>query len=171
MGHAQPTTPVQVDNSTALRIATGTIKQRNSKATGMRFYWIRDRINQDQINIYWKTGSTNRGDYFTKLFPPAHHSTLRPSYLHVAKYSKRSTLHGCLNLTLSENHPVHTCAPYKGNAHAYTQNCARIHRESLEDAHACAQQRTHLYNYFLTFLNNESDTQSHKIAKIISRSH
>ena len=33
-----------------------------------------------------------------------------------------------VNLTLSANHPVHPCAPAKGSAHAYTQNCARIHR-------------------------------------------
>ena len=46
MGQSQPTTPVQVDNSTALGTATGTIKQRKSKATDMRFYWIRDRKNQ-----------------------------------------------------------------------------------------------------------------------------
>ena len=64
----QPSTPVQVDNSTALGIATGTIKQRKSKAMDMRFYWIRDRRKQEQLNIYWKPGSTNRGDYFT--FPP-----------------------------------------------------------------------------------------------------
>ena len=44
-----------------------------------------------------------------------------------------------VNLTLSANHPVHPCAPDKGSAHTYTQNCARIHRESLEDAHARAQ--------------------------------
>ena len=49
-----------------------------------------------------------------------------------------------VNLTLSANHPVHPCAPAKGRAHAYTQKYARIHRESPEDAHACAQQRTHL---------------------------
>ena len=52
MGHPQPPTPVQVDNSTALVIATGTIKQRKSKAMDMRFYWIRDRSNQEQFNIY-----------------------------------------------------------------------------------------------------------------------
>ena len=52
MGHAQPRTLVQVDNSTALVIATRTIKQRKSKAMDTRFYWIRDRINQDQFNIY-----------------------------------------------------------------------------------------------------------------------
>ena len=83
MVHSQPPTPVQVDNSTSLGIATGTIKQHKSKATGKRFYWIRDRRNQDQFNIYWKPGSTNRGDYFTKHFPPAHYSTVRPSYLHI----------------------------------------------------------------------------------------
>ena len=70
MGHPQPPTPVQVDNSTALGIATGTIKQRKSKAMDMRFYWIRDGSNQYQFNIYWKPGSTNKGDYFTKHFPP-----------------------------------------------------------------------------------------------------
>ena len=79
MGHPQPPTPVQVDNSTALGIATGTIKQRKSKAMEMWFYWIRYRINQYQFNIYWKPGSTNRGDYFTKNFPPAHHTTVLPN--------------------------------------------------------------------------------------------
>ena len=52
IGHAQPTTHVQVDNSTALGIATGKIKQGKSKAMDMRFYWIRDRSNQCQFNIY-----------------------------------------------------------------------------------------------------------------------
>ena len=66
------------------------------------------------------------------------------------------------NLTLSANHPVHPFAPDKGSAHAYTQKCNRIHRESPEDVHARAQQRTHLYNYSITFLNNDSDTQNHK---------
>ena len=70
MGHSQPPTPVQVDNSTALGIATGNIKQRKSKAMDMRFYWIRDRKNQKKFNIYWKPSSTNKGDYFTKHFPP-----------------------------------------------------------------------------------------------------
>ena len=45
MGHSPPPTPVQVDKSTALGISTVTIKQRKSKATDMRFYWIRDRTN------------------------------------------------------------------------------------------------------------------------------
>ena len=67
-----------------------------------------------------------------------------------------------VNLILSANHPVHPRAPAKIIAHAHTQNCARIHRESLEDVHARAQQRIHLYYYFLTYLNNDSETHNHK---------
>ena len=49
-----------------------------------------------------------------------------------------------VNLTLSANHPVHPCAPAKRSAHACTQNYARIHRESPDDAHVRAQQRSHI---------------------------
>ena len=52
MGHTQPPTPVQVDNSAALVIATGTITQRKFKAMDMRFYWISDRKNIKQFNIF-----------------------------------------------------------------------------------------------------------------------
>ena len=131
MKHTLPPTPVQVDKSTVLGIASGTIKQHKSKAMYMRFYWIRDRKNQKQFNIYWKHGSTNKGDYFTKHFPPSHHLTVRPSYLHVTKYGKRSTLQGCVNLTLPANYPVHPRTPTKSSAHAYTQNCARIRAQQL----------------------------------------
>ena len=99
MVHPQPPTLVQVDNYTALGIATGTIKQRKYKAMDMLFFWIRYRSNQDQLNIYWKPGSTNRVDYFTKNFLPNHHTPVRPNYLHVAKYGKPSTLQECVNLT------------------------------------------------------------------------
>ena len=81
MGHSQHHTPVQVDNSTALGLATGTIKQRNSKAMDMCFYWIRDRKNQEQFNIYWKPGSTNRGGSFSKHFPPRPPLNSKPKLL------------------------------------------------------------------------------------------
>ena len=43
MGHSQPPTPVQVDNSNELGIANGNIKQRKSNEIDMCFYWIRDK--------------------------------------------------------------------------------------------------------------------------------
>ena len=36
----------------------------------MRFYWIRDRVQQKQFLVYWQPGTSNFGDYFTK-----HHKT------------------------------------------------------------------------------------------------
>jgi hypothetical protein len=40
LGHPQPLTPIQTDNSTAASIANNSIKQKRSKAMDIRFYWI-----------------------------------------------------------------------------------------------------------------------------------
>ena len=52
LGHSQPATPIQVDNSTTDGFASNTIKQKQSKAIEMRFYWIRDHTRQGQFLIY-----------------------------------------------------------------------------------------------------------------------
>jgi hypothetical protein len=49
LGWPQPTTPIQVENSCAAGIINDTVKQRRSKAIDMRFYWVRDRVNQGQL--------------------------------------------------------------------------------------------------------------------------
>ena len=82
MGHPQPATPIQVDNSTADGIANETCKQQRSKAIDMRFYWIRDRIAQNQFYVYWAPGKHNLADYFTKHHPAIHHQAVRRYYLH-----------------------------------------------------------------------------------------
>jgi hypothetical protein len=84
LGHPQPPTPMQVDNTTAVGFANNTIKQKRSKAIDMRFYWIQDRTKQGQFHIYWRPGSQNLGDYHTKHHSPAHHRLMRPTYLHTA---------------------------------------------------------------------------------------
>jgi hypothetical protein len=82
LGHPQPPTPIQTDNSTAAGIANDSVKQKRSKAMDMRFYWIRDRVRQGQFLVYWRKGSSNRADYFTKHHPASHHKAIRSSYLH-----------------------------------------------------------------------------------------
>jgi hypothetical protein len=82
LGHPQPPTPIQTDNSTASGIANDTVKQKRSKAIDMRFYWIRDRVRQGQFHVHWKKGSLNKADYFTKHHPASHHQEIRSSYLH-----------------------------------------------------------------------------------------
>ena len=82
LGHPQPPTPLKTDNEVAHGILTDTVKQRRSKAIDMRFYWLQDRIKQNQYNLYWAPGSTNLGDYFTKHHSPTHHRQVRHLYLH-----------------------------------------------------------------------------------------
>jgi len=53
MGHPQPATPLQTDNSTANGISNGTCKQRRSRAINMRFYWVRDQTQQGHFNVFW----------------------------------------------------------------------------------------------------------------------
>ena len=72
LGHPQPATPIQGDNSTSYGFANDTIKQKRSKAIDMRFYWIRDRTSQGQFLIYWQPSITNLGKYHTKHHSPAH---------------------------------------------------------------------------------------------------
>ena len=52
MGCKQGPTAIQVDNSTAVGIATKEFRQKNSKAVDMRFYWINNRIEQGQFRVF-----------------------------------------------------------------------------------------------------------------------
>ena len=52
LGHTQPATPMQVDNSNAVGFANDTIKQKRSKAIDMRFYWICDHTSRSQFLVY-----------------------------------------------------------------------------------------------------------------------
>ena len=81
MGHPQPATPIQTDNSFASGFANKQIKQRRSKAIDMRFYWTQDRVDQGQFKIYWAKGTDNLADYFTKHFNGKYHRHVRRNYL------------------------------------------------------------------------------------------
>jgi hypothetical protein len=56
LGHTQPPTPLQTDNSTAYSIVNETIKQKRSKAMDMRYHWLTDRVRQKQFDVYWRPG-------------------------------------------------------------------------------------------------------------------
>jgi hypothetical protein len=51
MGHKQDTTDLKTDNSTEDGIINNTIQQKRSKAMDMRFYWVKDRVEQYQFNV------------------------------------------------------------------------------------------------------------------------
>jgi hypothetical protein len=107
LGHAQPATPLQTDNSTADGIINGTVKQQRSKAIDMRFYWVHDHSNQGHYNVFWASGRGNLGDYFTKHPPPSHHRLMRPVFLHEKHAIKPRFLRGCINSQDQDNANVY----------------------------------------------------------------
>ena len=72
LGHQQPPTPIITDNSTASDITNNTIRQRRSRSMDMRFYWVRDRVQQGQLIGYWEPVAENKDDFNTKHHPPTH---------------------------------------------------------------------------------------------------
>ena len=67
LGHPQPSTPVQTDNSTAYGVINNKIIQpKATKAMDMRFYWLKDRESVEQFKYYWRPGKSNLADYWTK---------------------------------------------------------------------------------------------------------
>ena len=81
MVHPQPPTPVQTDNLFAEEFSNRQVKQGQSKAIDMRFYWVQDRVKQGQFYIYWQQGIENMADYFTTYHPTRHHRHMRENYL------------------------------------------------------------------------------------------
>jgi hypothetical protein len=51
MDYPQEPTIIMCDNTSAIGIATDSIKQKRSKAVDMRFHWIRNRVRQAQFII------------------------------------------------------------------------------------------------------------------------
>jgi hypothetical protein len=81
MGHPQPRTPIQTDNSTAHALLTNRILPKALKAMDMRFNWLRCRDAQGQYRFYWRPGTQNLADYWTKHHPASHHKSFRPQIL------------------------------------------------------------------------------------------
>ena len=81
MGHPQPRTPIQTDNSMVEGVVNSKIQPTRTKSMDMRFHWLHDREAQGQFCIYWRPGKTNLADYFTKHHPPAHHVNVRSEFL------------------------------------------------------------------------------------------
>jgi hypothetical protein len=113
MGHNQDATDITTDNTTAYGIINNTVQQKRSKAMDMRFYWVKDRVEQTQFNVGWTPGNTNLGDYFTKHHSPAHQKRMRPYYLHgkhspmIRHDTRLAILRGCVDISPDLNPTGH----------------------------------------------------------------
>jgi hypothetical protein len=81
MGHPQPKTPIQTNNSTAEGVIISKKQPKRTKSMDMRFEWLKKREAKEQFCFYWRSGKTNLADYFTKHHPPAHHRNVREEFL------------------------------------------------------------------------------------------
>jgi hypothetical protein len=77
LGHPQPQTPIQTDNSTAYGVINNKIQPKATKAMDMRFYWLKDRESVEQFKYHWSPGKDNTADYWTKHHPALHHQYMR----------------------------------------------------------------------------------------------
>ncbi len=103
LGHPQPKTPAHCDNATAVGIVNNTVKRQRSRSMKMRYFWVCDKVAQDVYDIKWHPGKENLADYQSKHHPGAHHTAVRPWYLHevnsplvLPRLSRPSTLKGCV---------------------------------------------------------------------------
>ena len=71
--HPQPPTPLKTNNSTENGFVHNNMHQKRSKSWDTRYYWLRDRVTQQQFRIYWDKGIDNWADYFTKHHPKKYH--------------------------------------------------------------------------------------------------
>ena len=51
----------------------------------IRYYWLQDRVDQNQFQVKWKPGAVNLGDLYTKHHPAKHHKEKRNIYVKAPK--------------------------------------------------------------------------------------
>ena len=77
LGHCQPPTPIQTDNSTAESIINSPVQPKRTKAMDMHFHWLHDQsVNHNQFHLFWQPGHTNLADW-TKRHPASHHRNIQ----------------------------------------------------------------------------------------------
>ncbi len=81
MGHPQPQTPVQTNNTMMEGVINSKFQTKRTEGMDMRFHWLRDQEAQGQIQIYWHPGKCNLADYFTKHHRQAHHVNVGAEFL------------------------------------------------------------------------------------------
>ncbi len=80
LGHPQPPTPIQTNNTMALGIVNNNVMKK-IKAMDMKYHWLWDRISQKQFRHYWVPGNKNKGDFITKHHAQVHHEAMRLTFL------------------------------------------------------------------------------------------
>ena len=82
LGNKKPSKPIVTDNIAAQGIINKTMKHHMLKSIDMRFHWIQDRAQQNQLKVVWAPVRTNYAYYYTKHHSAKHHQNMRKPYIH-----------------------------------------------------------------------------------------
>ena len=104
LDYPQPPTPIRTDNSTANGIMNKTVKQRQSKEMDKIFYWLQDRVKQEEFRVFWAPGKDNRTNYYIKYHSNATHKRLRPVCTYIEGKNPTS-LQGCVEILTCTDRP------------------------------------------------------------------
>jgi hypothetical protein len=77
----QPPMPIQPNNSTAHSLISNKIQPKALKSMEMQFNFLKCWQAQEQFRFYWRPGTENLADYFTKHHTPSHHRNTQALYL------------------------------------------------------------------------------------------
>jgi hypothetical protein len=80
LGHPQPPTPIQTDNTAALGAVNNNVMKK-LKAMDLKYHWLWDRISQKHFQHYWAPGIKNKGSYVTKHHTPVCHEAMQSPFL------------------------------------------------------------------------------------------
>jgi hypothetical protein len=79
LGHPQPQTPIQIDNTTTIGTVNNTIKHQRSRAMEMHYFWLLGGKTQKFFKFHYQPGQENMGNY-----PSKHHSAY--IHQHICRY-------------------------------------------------------------------------------------
>jgi hypothetical protein len=78
LGYPQGATHIISDNSFVCDLVSGDCKAKKSRCMDMRFFWLKDRVEQGQFCVKWHGREQNIADYFTKDLPTKLFAEMRP---------------------------------------------------------------------------------------------
>ena len=81
MGHLQPPTPIQTNNSAANGVVNNIIQPKKTNPMDMILHWLRCRMAQKRFRFHWRPGTSNLADYWTKHHSGTHHRHFRREIL------------------------------------------------------------------------------------------
>ena len=79
MGHTNPPTPTNYNNTALVGIANETVKKPWSQPMEMRYFYSCNQVKEGKFDVRWHPGLENLGDYTTKI-PTTKIMSVRSTY-------------------------------------------------------------------------------------------